>query len=556
MGRKDISHIRKPEILKHAYRVVAKEGFIGATINKIAKEMGINPGTLMHYFKNKEELTLALVDYMTERIKDSYQKAYAKYDGPPERRIETMIEIHFDQEDPSLTRGSVFWSCYALGIRNPKIMAAIRNMYKIFLENTIRNLEEANAADRIKIKDPELMAYMILSTIDGLGWLRMTMDNEDLPKLKEAYQLSKMRIKELLGLPDTSGDGDSSDEEVSLREKFSLSIKTVEEERPFSSEMNSGDRINSIIDLRLPVPRSKEEIVKRMKRMFSDPKAKGLANYQRIFGPKWVEKLGMSIQDLQAKMSEMPEKDLHKMLLKLAEPLSMTPESMLSQMDENNVAWGMVFSEDNNKAAELIEKFPQHLKGMAIIDPFGSAPAKETERMVKEFGFSAIYASPFHSKITADDPKYFPVYARAQKLNIPVFIYATMNYNREVPMDIGRPIYVDRVAMAFPDLQIIASCGGWPWVHEMVGVARRHRNVYIDTSFHRPKHLATPDSGWGILLQFANTLLQDQVVFGSGMGDLGLPLSTIIQEMKDLPLKESVKKKWLYDNAAKLFGMK
>ena len=71
MGRKDISHIRKPEILKHAYRVVAKEGFIGATINKIAKEMGINPGTLMHYFKNKEELTLALVDYMTERIKDS-----------------------------------------------------------------------------------------------------------------------------------------------------------------------------------------------------------------------------------------------------------------------------------------------------------------------------------------------------------------------------------------------------------------------------------------------------------------------------------------------------
>ncbi|MBT7893297.1 MAG: amidohydrolase family protein, partial [Deltaproteobacteria bacterium] len=85
-------------------------------------------------------------------------------------------------------------------------------------------------------------------------------------------------------------------------------------------------------------------------------------------------------------------------------------------------------------------------------------------------------------------------------------------------------------------------------------LARRHQNLYIDTCSHRPKHLATPGSGWEMLLQFANTLLQDRMVFSSGVGDIGLPLSQIVQEVRDLPLKEDVKRKWLYSNAAELFG--
>ena len=58
-----------------------------------------------------------------------------------------------------------------------------------------------------------------------------------------------------------------------------------------------------------------------------------------------------------------------------------------------------------------------------------------------------------------------------------------------------------------------------------------------------------------MLMQYGNTLLQDQIVFGSGANDLGLPLGDIIAEMKALPLKPSVKEKWLYYNALKLFRM-
>jgi predicted TIM-barrel fold metal-dependent hydrolase len=58
-----------------------------------------------------------------------------------------------------------------------------------------------------------------------------------------------------------------------------------------------------------------------------------------------------------------------------------------------------------------------------------------------------------------------------------------------------------------------------------------------------------------MLMRFGNTLLQDRVVFASGADDMGLPISLVVQEMKQLPLKEKVKEKWLYRNARRLFDL-
>lgn len=91
----------------------------------------------------------------------------------------------------------------------------------------------------------------------------------------------------------------------------------------------------------------------------------------------------------------------------------------------------------------------------------------------------------------------------------------------------------------------------------MIGVARRHQHVYIDTESHRPQYLATPGSGWEMLLQFGNTLLQDRIVFASNWASYFQPLQDVLKrvvaEMQALPLKEEVKEKWLYQHARNLF---
>ena len=315
--------------------------------------------------------------------------------------------------------------------------------------------------------------------------------------------------------------------------------------------------MTQVIDLRLDFPLTVKDMAEMIKYFVLSEDKSGIANYIHIFGPQWEKTMGFGFDELEEKAAALSSEDLNGLLNEVAAKFVQTPEQFKQQLDESGIDWGLVDSDDNDTTAEMVSKLPEKLKGMAVFDPFtGTAAVREVERAVKELGFPAIYASPYRWGIKADDPRFFPVYAKAVELSVPVFIYTAMTYRTDYAMDVGRPLYLDKVAMAFPEMKIVASCGGWPWVPELIGVARRHGNVYIDTSSHRPKYLAMPGSGFEMLMQFGNTLLQDRIVFASGVGDLGLPIDQIVTEMKQLPLKDAVKEKWLYQNAVALFGLK
>ena len=157
--------------------------------------------------------------------------------------------------------------------------------------------------------------------------------------------------------------------------------------------------------------------------------------------------------------------------------------------------------------------------------------------------------------IPASDRRFYPLYTKAAELNIPVRIYSSMNYANDRPYDLGHPRHLDQVAIDFPELTLIGGLGGWPWVNEMVALVRRHPKLHLDTSAHRGKYLGQRGSGWEMLMQFGNTLIQDKVLVGLSSGLVGQPYETLIQEYLELPLKDTVKEKWLYSNAARVFGI-
>jgi predicted TIM-barrel fold metal-dependent hydrolase len=251
---------------------------------------------------------------------------------------------------------------------------------------------------------------------------------------------------------------------------------------------------------------------------------------------------------------ELTPEELEDTLKEKAAKAVITLPQFVEQLDEAGVEWGIIDGDSHERTAEIVAQFPKKFVGVAVVNPHdGMKAVRELERAVKELGLKCLYATPFRFGIRANDKKFYPLYAKAVELNIPVFIYATMTYRTDFPMDIGHPVNIDEVAMDFPEMKIVAGLGGWPWVPEMVGVARRHQNVYISTAGHRPKYFAVPGSGWEMLMQFGNTLLQDKVVFASSWWTYGLSIKQVIQEMRALPLKETVKEKWLYENAARLF---
>jgi predicted TIM-barrel fold metal-dependent hydrolase len=233
-------------------------------------------------------------------------------------------------------------------------------------------------------------------------------------------------------------------------------------------------------------------------------------------------------------------------------------DAYVEKLGKLGIVRSVPFGVSNEETAQLLRRFPGRFLGLARISITafqGMSGVRELERLVRDEGFCALGVSALVDCIPASDRRYYPLYTKAAELGIPVRIYSSMNYANDRPYDLGHPRHLDQVAMDFPELKLIGGLGGWPWVNEMVALVRRHPNLHVDTSAHRAKYLGQRGSGWEMLIQFGNTLIQDKVMVGLSAGLVGQPYETLIEEYLGLPLKDTVKEKWLYGNAARVFGL-
>jgi len=208
----------------------------------------------------------------------------------------------------------------------------------------------------------------------------------------------------------------------------------------------------------------------------------------------------------------------------------------------------------NEDVAAFCQEHGPRFIGFAGVDPHkGMAAIRELEHAVKDLGLRGLNLQCFEHKLRINDAKLYPLYAKCIELDIPVNIHCSTNFSTATSMDFGRPQYLDDVMMHFPDLRVCASPPGWPWVSELVAVAWRHPNVWIGVVAVRPKYLNVEHSGYEMLLQYGNTILQDRMIFGSAFPMQ--PIDRAMEEIVALPLKEDVRQKWLHDNAARFLGL-
>lgn len=226
-------------------------------------------------------------------------------------------------------------------------------------------------------------------------------------------------------------------------------------------------------------------------------------------------------------------------------------KKLVEDMDRANVQCGLLVGAENSATGKIHAQYPGRFFTFVTFDPTdGMRAVREFERLVKDEGANGLRLSALYNGVPANDRRYYPLYAKAVELEVPVRIYTAMNYANDRPYDLGHPRYLDDVAIDFPELRIVAGLAGWPWVNEMVGLLRRHPNLYVDTAAHHPRYFGQPGSGWEQFMQYGNTLLQDKVMVGLSRYLFGTSFESLIEDYKNLPLKESVIEKWLYGNAA------
>lgn len=192
--------------------------------------------------------------------------------------------------------------------------------------------------------------------------------------------------------------------------------------------------------------------------------------------------------------------------------------------------------------------------GFAGVDPNkGMTAVRELDHAVRVLGLRGLNLQCFEHKVAINDRRMYPLYAKCIELDIPVNIHTSINFATSSLMKYGHPLLLDEVMVDFPELRVCASPPGFPWVHELIGVAWRHANVSIGLVAVRPKYLTVAHSGYEPLLQYGRTVLKDRIIFGSAYPLA--PVQRTIDEIRALPLPEDVMHLWLYENARRFLRL-
>src|SRR6267143_167677 len=128
--------------------------------------------------------------------------------------------------------------------------------------------------------------------------------------------------------------------------------------------------------------------------------------------------------------------------------------------------------------------------------------------------------------------------------------FASINPRRGaggIRLKYSQPMLLDDVAVDFPEMPIILAHPSFPWQEEALSVATHKPQVYIDLSGWSPKYFPS------ILVQYANTLLKDKVLFGSDYPVISP--ERWMEEFDKLPIKPEVRPLILKLNAARLLKL-
>lgn len=204
---------------------------------------------------------------------------------------------------------------------------------------------------------------------------------------------------------------------------------------------------------------------------------------------------------------------------------------------------------NNDSVLTFMSKYPDKFIGFFGVDPHkGMRAICELEHAVRELGFKGAAIDPYLAQIYVNDAKYYPVYAKCWELNIPIVI--TTGPATLVPaavIDHVAPRYIDFVARDFPELKIIVSHGGYPWVNEMIFVAQRNQNVYMDLSEYELSPLSQT------YIEAVNTIISDKVLFASAHPFVDFRYA--LKNYERISLKDDVYAKVMYKNAAKVLNL-
>ncbi len=166
---------------------------------------------------------------------------------------------------------------------------------------------------------------------------------------------------------------------------------------------------------------------------------------------------------------------------------------------------------DDAMTAAAVAKYADKFVGFAYVDPRRSDCMELLRHAVEDLGLKGVKFGPIYNGVALSDRRLEPVYDYLQDNNLPLTMHMGTTFARNAPVDLGRSIYVEPVALKYPELTMVLAHMGHPWYDECIAVVRKQPNVFCEISalFYRPWQY------YNILVAAQEYRITDKIYFGT-----------------------------------------
>jgi AcrR family transcriptional regulator len=153
------------KILKEAQSILAREGYAGLTIRKVAKNLNISLGNLTYYFPNKNKLLQALIADLLYGYHEALLAERRRFPDDPHGRFLAYLEYLISDCKNADTRAT-FYQIWGLATHNDVVHELRDQIYSAFRADIIEILRPLKP----KMNDDTLnnRAATFMALIEGL----------------------------------------------------------------------------------------------------------------------------------------------------------------------------------------------------------------------------------------------------------------------------------------------------------------------------------------------------------------------------------------------------
>lgn len=203
----------------------------------------------------------------------------------------------------------------------------------------------------------------------------------------------------------------------------------------------------------------------------------------------------------------------------------------------------------NEHVASVRDEYPDTFVGFASVDPHKPDCVAAARRAVEDLDLSGFKFQQIAQGFDPSDPAHVELFETIADLGVPVIFHGGTSTlgagapgGRELKIEYGRPMLVDRVAAAHPTLDILLAHPAFPWEREQLAVCQQKGNVWMDLSGWHPRYIDEQ------VLHYAGTMLQDSVMFGTDYPMIR-PDRWLASFAEHTEYDEAVYRKILWENA-------